>query len=78
MDIVSALAVYFIIWWTVLFAVLPFGVERSAKHSDTGAPETPNLKRKAVITTLVSFVIWLVFYIVVSQGIFSFREAFGS
>ncbi len=34
MSWVSSLAIFFIIWWTALFAVLPFGVRNSA---ETGA-----------------------------------------
>jgi hypothetical protein len=29
MALTTAAAIYFIIWWVVLFAVLPFGVRRS-------------------------------------------------
>ena len=57
-----AIAVYFTIWWTVLFAVLPFGVKsihespgvEVASGSDRGAPVAPMLLRKAIATTLIS------------------------
>jgi predicted secreted protein len=56
----TALAIYFIIWWMVLFAVLPWGV-RSQEESgsitpgtDPGAPSIANLKQKLVWTTLIS------------------------
>ena len=60
-----AIAVYFTIWWTVLFAVLPFGV-KSARETpgaeipagtDRGAPVAPMLLRKAIATTLISGVL---------------------
>jgi predicted secreted protein len=60
MTIASALAVYFVIWWTVLFAVLPFGVRSQiedgnvVKGSEPGAPATPRLVRKAFWTTIVA------------------------
>jgi len=60
----TALAIYFIIWWVVLFAVLPWGV-RSQEESgtvspgtDPGAPSVPKLKQKLVWTTLVSGVVF--------------------
>ena len=61
MNITLGLAIYFILWWTVLFAVLPFGV-RSQKEAgltpgegvDHGAPAVPMLLKKAVWTTIVS------------------------
>ena len=62
MTLAMAIAVYFTIWWTVLFAVLPFGV-RSAQETpgadippgtDRGAPVAPMLLRKAIATTLIA------------------------
>jgi predicted secreted protein len=63
-------AIYFIIWWTVLFAVLPWGV-RSQRESgdvtpgtDPGAPNVPALGRKVIWTTLVSAALFGVLYVV--------------
>ena len=64
MSIATAIAIYFIIWWVVLFAVLPFGV-RSQQESgsvsdgtDPGAPVVPQLWLKLVWTTMVSLVVF--------------------
>lgn len=63
-TIASGFALYFIIWWTVLFAVLPFGVKSQVEHgevvrgSEPGAPARPQLLRKALITTVVAAVIF--------------------
>jgi len=69
MSIGSALAVYFIIWWAVLFTVLPIGV-RSAHEAgeevepgnDAGAPVNPNLLKKVLLTTLISAVVFVFVY----------------
>ena len=71
MSLATSIAIYFIIWWTVLFAVLPWGV-RSQQDSgavtpgtDPGAPSIPRLKRKLVWTTIVAglvFALWHVVY----------------
>jgi predicted secreted protein len=56
----TALAIFFLIWWLVLFAVLPWGVRSQeesgaiAPGTDPGAPAIPKLKAKLVWTTLVS------------------------
>ena len=54
----TALAIYFLIWWLVLFAVLPWGVraqgEEAAPGTDPGAPLVPHLKAKLLWTTLVA------------------------
>jgi predicted secreted protein len=57
MSLATSIAIYFIIWWVVLFAVLPWGVRSQHEQgtitpgSDPGAPAIPNLKRKLVWTT---------------------------
>jgi predicted secreted protein len=63
-SIPMAAAIYLTIWFTVLFAVLPFGV-RSQHESgdfvpgtDPGAPVAPRLLAKAIWTTLISAVVF--------------------
>ncbi len=52
--------IFFITWWTCLFAVLPFGITSQhetglvPRGTDPGAPVSPGLPRKAWITTAVS------------------------
>ena len=70
MNIASALAVYFVIWWTVLFAVLPFGVRSQAETgdvtqgSDPGAPALPGLLRKALLTSVIAAVVFVIVWYV--------------
>ena len=69
---------YSLIWWTVLFAVLPVGTRPVADADDAtgwrGAPERPLLLRKVVATTLISGVVWLGCYAVISSDMLSFRH----
>ena len=59
-TVVGAIAMYFVIWWILLFAVLPFGVRSQTEEgevaigSEPGAPAAPRLREKAVWTTLVA------------------------
>jgi predicted secreted protein len=71
MSLATSIAIYFIIWWVVLFAVLPWGVRSQhesgeiAPGSDPGAPAIPGLKRKLVWTTIIAglvFALWHVIY----------------
>ncbi len=71
MALTSALAIYFIIWWVVLFTVLPFGahsaheLEQEVEEGHApSAPVSPRLVRKFLITTGVSGVIFAIFYYV--------------
>lgn len=64
MTIGGGLAVYFVIWWTVLFVTLPFGVRSQAesgevqKGTDPGAPVAPALLKKALITSLLAAIVF--------------------
>lgn len=64
MSIAFLVAIYFIIWWVVLFAVLPFGVHTQAEagHIVPGTPESApasfRLFRVLTITTIVSGIVF--------------------
>lgn len=66
----TGIAIYFLLWWVTLFAVLPWGVRSQQENgeiapgTDPGAPVLPALGRKLVWTTLVAAVLWGVFYVV--------------
>jgi len=70
MPVTTAIATFFLIWWVVLFAVLPWGVRSQqeggeiVRGTDPGAPAIPRLLRKLVWTTGVSAVIFAVCYVV--------------
>jgi predicted secreted protein len=77
MSWATGLMVYLVIWWTVLFAVLPLGVkkvESPGRGQEHGSPERPQLVRKAVITTVVAAVLWIGFFVLHQTDYFSFRE----
>ena len=69
MSPVTAVAIYFVVWWIVLFAVLPWGVHSQleegevAPGTDPGAPIVPHLRRKVVWTTIVTTVVFGAWYI---------------
>lgn len=70
MTIASSLAVYFVIWWIVLFVVLPFGVRSQAETGDItqgtepGAPALPGMLRKALITSVIAAVVFAIVWYV--------------
>ena len=70
MPITTAIAIFFLIWWVVLFAVLPWGVRSQHEHgeiipgTDPGAPAVPHLRRKLLWTTAVSILIFAACYVV--------------
>ncbi|HEX2892210.1 DUF1467 family protein [Vineibacter terrae] len=72
----TAFLVFAVIWWTVIFAILPLGVRRienPVRGADRGAPQRPDLKRKALITTAITAVLWVLWYVVWVLDVFALR-----
>ena len=65
-----------IIWWVVIFAVLPWGVTVSDNpepgHAPS-APENPMLWRKAAITTVIATILWGIAYYVIEADLIPVR-----
>lgn len=77
MSPLTAAAIYVVIWWLTLFAVLPLGAQSHAEAGldlkdggDPGAPVTPNLKRKFITTTWVAGIVWVVVIATLLSGVF--------
>jgi predicted secreted protein len=68
MNKTTIIAIYFLIWWLTLFAVLPWGVRSQtesgefAPGTDPGAPTLAKLMIKCVWTTLIASAIFGVLY----------------
>lgn len=66
MAITTVIAIYFLIWWITLFAVLPFGVrsqhegEDYAQGTDPGAPIVARLGLKLIWTTAIATMVFVV------------------
>lgn len=74
----TGIMVYVIIWFVVLFTVLPFGVKRPTEVEeghDPGAPDQPMLWRKALATTVITTLLWGVVYLLIENDFLSFRGA---
>ncbi len=67
-----------LIWWTVLFAVLPLGTQPVATPDEhtgwRGAPAQARVGRKLLITTLVAALLWAICAGVIASGLVSFRS----
>jgi predicted secreted protein len=64
-GLTGAIALYFVVWWIMLFAVLPFGVRSQLEDGDVvsgsepGAPSAPLMVEKAIWTTIVAGFVFL-------------------
>ena len=74
MTLGSFIAIYFVVWWIVLFAVLPFGVRTQEEEgevtlgTESSAPVRPRLVRTAIITTIVAAIVTGAFWAAVTYG----------
>lgn len=77
MDLFGGIVVYVIVWWLVLFTVLPWGVRpptEPGKGHATSAPARPRLLLKFAITTVIATGLWFVVDYVISSGILSLSD----
>ena len=75
----TVIAIYFLIWWLTLFAVLPWGVRNQeesgevAPGTDPGAPALHRVWSKLGWTTVVATVIFGILYVVYTRGLIPFE-----
>ncbi len=81
MNAAGAIVIFVLIWWCVLFTMLPIGVKGrwesdsdGVEGADPGAPAIPDLKKKAMWTTLITLPIWALLVAVILSGVISFRD----
>jgi predicted secreted protein len=70
MSYLSGFAIYFILWWVTLFAVLPFSLQTQDEAgerllgTEPSAPKGPHMFRAVLRTTLISGVIFAGLFVV--------------
>jgi predicted secreted protein len=75
MGIGTGVAIYFLIWWLVLFAVLPWGVRSQVESGDVsagtdpGAPVRHRVWRTLVWTTIVATLMFAVLWAIYAAGL---------
>jgi predicted secreted protein len=83
MSITFAIAVYLVLWWTVLFAVLPIGVRTQGEDGSVvpgtpeSAPTAPRLIRVVVLTTLISGALFGAAWAAVRYGLIDLTQLIG-
>ncbi len=80
MNIVLAIAIYFVCWWIILFAILPFGVTTQQEAGEVvpgtaeSAPAFPNMAPKLLATTIAAAVIFSFIYFLMEGGVVSLDD----
>jgi predicted secreted protein len=83
MSISFAVAIYIVLWWTVLFAVLPIGVRTQGEDGSVvpgtpeSAPTAPRFVRIILLTTLISTAIFAAAWAAVRYGLVDLAALLG-
>jgi predicted secreted protein len=76
-TISTMFAIYFVLWWVVLFVTLPFGVRSQHEDgvgepgTDPGAPIKTLMGRKLIWTTIISTIIFAIAWLAYNAGYLS-------
>ncbi|MDC3143784.1 DUF1467 family protein [Pelagibacteraceae bacterium] len=67
MGLAGSIILFLLIWWLLLFTILPLNISDKAEENvedgnDTGAPSNPQIFKKFLITTIISIIIWSIMY----------------
>ena len=83
MSVTLGIAIYVVLWWTVLFAVLPIGVRTQGEDgavvpgTPESAPTAPRLIRVVLLTTLISGVVFAAVWAAVRFGLIDLAALLG-
>lgn len=80
MGITSAIVLFAVIWFLVLFIVLPLRLKTQGdlgkvdRGTHAGSPENPQMKKRFMVTTVVAVIVWLVVVGSILSGSFAIRD----
>lgn len=80
MAITSAIVLFAVIWFMTFLIALPIRVTtqgdagKVVPGTHAGAPEVHNLKKKAVITTIIAAILWAIVCTIIISGVISVRD----
>ena len=80
MSITSAFVLFAVIWFLTFLIVIPFKIKTQGdmgvvlKGTQAGAPEVHDLRKKAIITTGVSLILWLLITILIVSEIVTIED----
>ena len=80
MAITSALVLFAVIWFMTLFVVLPIRLKtqgdegKVARGTPSSAPVDPQLKKRALIVTAITVVLWAILMTVILSGVIEVED----
>lgn len=74
MSVIGGVIAYLLIWWVLLFTVLPWGAtsaheagEEVLPGNDPSAPMVSRMGRKLLITTIIAIPVWFLYFAAVKM-----------
>ena len=80
MSITAAFVLFAVVWFMLFLMILPLRLKTQGENGSivpgthASAPENPDIKRKAKITTMIAFVVWAVLAGIILSGMITVRD----
>lgn len=74
----TSLAVFFVIWWVMLFTILPLNIRGQWEDgspddgTEPGAPVQPQMLKKVILTTIVALIVFVAFRLALAAHLLDF------
>ncbi len=80
MSIIGSIVVFIILWWLILFMILPREISSQkdngiiVKGTDPGAPSNANIIKKLILTTIITSLLFAIIYFLTYFDILNIRK----
>ncbi|MDC1255496.1 DUF1467 family protein [Paracoccaceae bacterium] len=80
MTISAAVVLFAVIWFMCLFIVLPLRIKSQQEDGEivpgtpASAPTNPQLKKKTIYVTIVTFILWILLVYIISSGLIRVQD----
>lgn len=78
MIFLNLVFVYVLVWWIVIFTVLPWGnnpAEKIESGHASGAPANPRMRQKLIATSVISLIVTAAIFAIIHYTDFSFHDS---
>tara|TARA_B100000676_G_C17826547_1_gene705488 strand:- start:22 stop:279 length:258 start_codon:yes stop_codon:yes gene_type:complete len=80
MSITGSIVTYVILWWIVLFLLLPFKIKSQLDDkniypgTEPGAPSNPRILKKVFYTTIITSILFTIIFILSYFNVINIRD----
>lgn len=74
------MVLFAVIWFMCLFIALPLRIKSQQEYGEivpgtpASAPTNPQLKKKTIYVTIVTFILWIVLVYIISSGLIRVQD----